>query len=183
MTRLIDLTGKGFGRLIVIKRNYPNGKKGQPMWLCSCDCGTEEIIVSGGNLRNGQTKSCGCLQKERTIESRRLPPGLASMRYLINSYKKSARIHKYEYNLTEEQFKILTRQDCYYCGAKPSGESNYRVYNGSYIYNGLDRIDNTKGYMIDNVVPCCKICNYAKKAKTLQEYKDWIKRSYNKIFG
>lgn len=62
MPKPIDLTGKKFGRLNVISR-AKNNKDGRTMWLCVCDCGNERII-SGKSLRNGHTKSCGCLNKE-----------------------------------------------------------------------------------------------------------------------
>lgn len=50
--------------------------------------------------------------------------------------------------------------------------------NGDYVYNGIDRVDNTKGYTIDNVVPCCGICNMAKGKLNQQEFQNWIKRVY-----
>ena len=66
MGKLIDLTGQRFGKLVVVKRaeNHvsPNGFQ-KVQWLCQCDCGNM-TIVSGGNLRNGTTKSCGCLKVE-----------------------------------------------------------------------------------------------------------------------
>lgn len=63
MPKLIDLTNKIFGKLIVIKRDTTNTKEGKPKWLCQCECGNI-ISVAGKDLRNGHTKSCGCLQKE-----------------------------------------------------------------------------------------------------------------------
>lgn len=64
MSRLIDLTGKRFGYLTVIKRVenniLPSGLK-EPMWLCECDCGNSSI-VRGAFLRSGHTGSCGCNQ-------------------------------------------------------------------------------------------------------------------------
>lgn len=62
MGNFIDLTGQKFGRLIVKKQTY-NDKCGNTRWLCGCDCG-KEVIVRGFSLREGHTKSCGCLQKE-----------------------------------------------------------------------------------------------------------------------
>lgn len=56
---LIDLTGKKFGRLVVIYREGYRKKRIQ--WLCKCDCGNN-IRVDGGHLRNGHTKSCGCIK-------------------------------------------------------------------------------------------------------------------------
>ncbi len=62
MSKVIDLIEQQFGRLIVLQR-ADNSKRGQSRWLCRCDCG-KKIIIQGGNLKNGHTKSCGCLRKE-----------------------------------------------------------------------------------------------------------------------
>lgn len=61
MSRIIDLTGKKFGRLTVIEKSEYNG--GYICWLCKCECGNT-TIVRGCNLKSGHTKSCGCLWKE-----------------------------------------------------------------------------------------------------------------------
>jgi len=62
MPNPIDLTGKRFGRFVVVRR-APNNKDGRTMWLCRCDCGNERIVL-GKCLRNGHTQSCGCLNKD-----------------------------------------------------------------------------------------------------------------------
>lgn len=67
MRPLIDLTGQRFGRLLVIKRVF-NQKKGT-YWLCQCDCGNYKEVY-GGDLKNGRTKSCGCLRKEILSEKK-----------------------------------------------------------------------------------------------------------------
>lgn len=59
-SKLIDLTDKKYGKLTVIKRVENKGE--MTMWLCKCSCDEQsEIIVSGGHLKSGHTKSCGCL--------------------------------------------------------------------------------------------------------------------------
>jgi len=63
MSKSIDLIGKKFSRLTVLKR-MDNNKHRQSTWLCRCDCGKETIII-GRNLKNGNTQSCGCFHKER----------------------------------------------------------------------------------------------------------------------
>lgn len=63
MPKLIDLTGKRFGKLIVLSRNKNNTKNNHPQWNCKCDCG-KEVVVQGGHLRSGHTQSCGCVQKK-----------------------------------------------------------------------------------------------------------------------
>lgn len=62
MAKCIDLTGKKFGRLTVIKR-VTNENNGKLRWLCMCECGNEKQI-RGGRLTSGATKSCGCLMRE-----------------------------------------------------------------------------------------------------------------------
>lgn len=60
---LIDETGNKYGKLMVLKRDFskPNSTK-KAYQLCQCDCGNT-TIVHGSKLRNGETKSCGCLRK------------------------------------------------------------------------------------------------------------------------
>lgn len=70
MGKLIDLTGRTFGRLTVIGRYPSNTSFGEPRWRCCCDCG-EATIVGGADLRNGNTKSCGCLRREVAAERAR----------------------------------------------------------------------------------------------------------------
>jgi len=62
MPKLIDLTGRKFGRLVVIKQ-VGKDKWGSYKWLCLCDCGNKTIIISYSLIKN-KTKSCGCLQKQ-----------------------------------------------------------------------------------------------------------------------
>lgn len=70
----IDLIEQKFGRLVIIKR-MDNDKWGHHRWLCRCVCGKEKII-NGGDLKSGNTKSCGCLRikhghnnREKTSET------------------------------------------------------------------------------------------------------------------
>jgi len=69
MSKRLDLVGQKFGRLTVVK--FSHVRDSRTYWLCKCDCGTE-VIVLGGSLRSGRTKSCGCYRKEKTIERHRL---------------------------------------------------------------------------------------------------------------
>lgn len=59
-----DILGIRFGRLVVTEKTSKRGIAGRNVyWKCLCDCGNTKII-SGNSLRNGMTKSCGCLQFE-----------------------------------------------------------------------------------------------------------------------
>lgn len=61
MSKLIDLTGKRFGRLLVVSRS--ENKSGTVAWKCKCDCGNETVVRSDC-LRIGKIQSCGCLRNE-----------------------------------------------------------------------------------------------------------------------
>lgn len=67
MSKIIDMTGKRYGKLTVLYRDGSDSR-GTAKWRCKCDCGNE-CVVLGKNLRNGNTQSCGCLQRERTGEA------------------------------------------------------------------------------------------------------------------
>lgn len=62
MSKLFDLTGMRFGRLVVLHRDF-ECKKDETRWICKCDCGAVKSI-NGISLKTGRTKSCGCLQAE-----------------------------------------------------------------------------------------------------------------------
>src|SRR6516162_999318 len=62
MGKLIDLTGKRFGRLLVLARADNRGRR--TMWRCRCVDG-EERIIDGNHLRRGYTRSCGCFNREQ----------------------------------------------------------------------------------------------------------------------
>lgn len=74
MGKLVNLSGKKFGRLTVKSRSI-NTKYGKAQWLCKCDCGGEKIVMSS-SLIIGFTSSCGCLKKE-SIKTRSITHGLS----------------------------------------------------------------------------------------------------------
>lgn len=65
-SRIINITGQKFGRLLVIGIN--GRKHGEALWKCKCDCGNY-VDVNGYALRNGITQSCGCLVKDKNIQT------------------------------------------------------------------------------------------------------------------
>ncbi len=67
MGKLIDLTGRTFGRLRVIHRTERGDNRGEAVWLCRCECGAEKPI-QGTTLSRGKAKSCGCLHRENAVQ-------------------------------------------------------------------------------------------------------------------
>lgn len=168
-----DLTGKCFGRLTVLAIDYYVAKYRKYYYICSCACG-KELTVSAPNLRSGNTISCGCFRKEINSKKQRKNPGEATFNAVFITYKNTAKRNKRVFDLTKEQFKTITSQKCSYCKRPPKTEQQNIYGNGSYIYNGIDRVDNNLGYVLTNIVPCCTICNRAKGNLTLGEFKNWI---------
>jgi hypothetical protein len=178
-----NLLNLRFNRLLIIKdlnekRNTDN------MWLCRCDCGNE-VSVRSSSLINGNTKSCGCLAKENCSKVRKLYGitlefGESSFNALYQNYEHGAKERNFIFELTKEQFREITQKNCYYCGIEPKQENYCKRgrCNGFYQYNGIDKIDSSMGYTLDNCVPCCFQCNRAKDTYTQEQFLQWIKRIY-----
>jgi hypothetical protein len=184
---IIDLTGERFGRLLVIKMAHRPGRRGSS-WLCKCDCGNE-IVVASRVLRSGDTKSCGCLQRDIARENAKknkgiknpnssVGEGIAALNGLFGAYRISAKNRELPFELNIEEFALLTKQNCYYCGCEPQQIFHRAKFCGDYIYNGVDRVDNNAGYVSKNVVPCCGLCNKTKFCMTREDFLFWIDRVY-----
>lgn len=85
MRKAVNMVGVRFGRWIVIGRSgthiTPNGKR-SATWLCRCDCGCERVVI-GSRLRSGHSLSCGCLQKEISIEANTKHGGYGTRLYTV----------------------------------------------------------------------------------------------------
>lgn len=185
-----NLVGEKFLRLTVINYSHhiykirkQDGRKYKvKYWRCLCICGNEKIVEQF-DLLSGDTRSCGCLFKEThtkivddNIPHNRLNPGEASFNALLASYKRNAKKRNREFLITKEQFKLLTSSNCHYCGAKPSRKYAASHSFGFYLYNGIDRRDNSIGYTKGNCVTCCGFCNKLKSnLLTQDEMRDIIK--------
>lgn len=86
--RYEDLTGKKFGRLIVLRRGedeiLSNGNR-QLRWRCRCDCGTERDLRAG-TLKSGSSLSCGCYKYEQLSENAKHGFGISNAEKIVNKY-------------------------------------------------------------------------------------------------
>ncbi len=103
-----------------------------------------------------------------------------NLKHLFKTYVRRARIKEIVFTITLDEFASLTKRRCYICGARPTSKykQNKSTRQKAYIYNGIDRIVNTRGYEPGNVAACCKLCNRAKQTLTLYQYLKYIQRCY-----
>ena len=170
MPKKNNLVNKRFERLIVLEF-YDTDKHGHRIWKCVCDCGNI-CYVSGYHLSSGHTRSCGCIRKELHM----LPNGEAALNKLLLHYKNNAKKRNLRFELSMDEFIKITKSDCHYCGDEPNREYKEKRNNGGYIYNGIDRVNNSLGYILDNCVPCCEVCNKAKRDLLYSEFIEWLDR-------
>jgi hypothetical protein len=84
--------------------------------------------------------------------------------------------------LSKEKFYELSTQPCYYCGKAPANVLVSKSVHDTFIYNGINRVDGRiKAYTIDNSVPACKACNYAKYGQTLDYFRELVIKVYNTL--
>jgi hypothetical protein len=169
-----DLIGRRFSKLTSIRMVGTKRYGGHPQaqWLCKCECGNE-LIVLRCRLITGDITSCGC---GKFGPKRGYGFGEAALGELMNAYRRGAKDRGLAWDLTRSDFERLTSLDCHYCGAAPAAVLRVSPTSGSYVFNGLDRVDNTLGYAAGNVVPCCKICNFAKRDMPYGDFLAWIGR-------
>lgn len=93
------------------------------------------------------------------------------MKSHFRRYRRDALRRGQFWDLEFDDYRDLVLQNCYICEAPPSNRNTLRSMNGSKSYktsdtvlltNGLDRVDNTRGYVVNNVAPCCARCNRRK---------------------
>lgn len=174
-TRLKNVIGQRFGRLIVLSRST-NPIYRQVFWICRCECGSV-VDVMAGNLSRGNTKSCGCLSNDIKRARATLLTFEACAKDRFIDYKKGAEQRKLSFLLSLEEFIKITSQNCHYCNLPPSQVIPSNRAKIVYFYSGIDRKDNSIGYEVDNCIPCCKQCNFAKSSRSYTEFISWLRRA------
>ena len=175
MKKFKDYSGVRSKKLLAV--SFHSRIKNKTLWLCKCDCGNE-IVIPIDAVNRGDRKSCGCLHVFPDNKN----PTLAPSNLLLRNYKKSSKERGIIFKLSHKEFISITQENCHYCGIEPRQQisdrkrSRLNPNNKPYIYNGVDRKNNALGYILSNCVPCCKICNRAKREMSYNEYKEYIER-------
>jgi hypothetical protein len=172
--------GKKFGKLTVIKDD--GIRKSNVIWLCKCECGGTKV-VSSYHLKSNSVRSCGCLRSgELKGGVRNLGEGVAIMNKIIGTYKDNAKKNNRDFTLSNEQCKTLFLDKCFYCDEPPKRTFVNKRTGDSFTYNGIDRSENSIGYILENSVSCCTECNIRKSSASKDEFLEWIKKIYEKHF-
>ena len=158
------IIGKKYGKLKVINKTIRDGRT---FYLCVCVCG-EEVLRTPRSLFETRTPNCGCSMKDVHKEFRK-GYGEASAHIVYLGYKSNASKRNRLFKLTEEEFKIISTQNCFYCGKEPSNRAQRGNSATPFIYN------------IKNSVACCKECNIAKNTMSIEEFKEKITNIYKRI--
>jgi hypothetical protein len=168
--KAIDVTGKRYGRLIVVERFVKEGKGTRKItaYRCLCDCGNE-TSADYSNLYTGTTKSCGCIRTE-VLKRRKKDDKAVRITEMLGYYKRNAKLRMVSWELERSDFEAIVRSSCKYCG-----------HHDPVRFVGVDRVDNSLGYTKENCVSCCRWCNWGKNERTLEEFEEWIRRLHAKL--
>lgn len=143
-------------------------------WECKCDCGNI-FVTTTKQIQKGVRKSCGCKSKSNRFKK-------MDSRYVIGNhkfghYKASASRRNIEWNLDFTLYCSIIYSRCHYCNSPTLTPVTLNSH--TLNVNGVDRKDSNIGYLAENVVPCCKICNRAKGDMLYEEFLNWIRRIKN----
>jgi hypothetical protein len=168
-----QMIGSRFTYLVVVRLHHKD-ENYRKFYLCRCDCGRRKV-VQATLLKTGNTKSCGCKKKELIgAASTKINGGPVSR--VLSMYWGRAKKWNREFTLSFDQFKQLILSPCEYCGIQWSNVYKDQNYPGGFRYNSIDRVDSSRGYTPDNVVPCCNMCNLAKRNWSRTRFLAWVKR-------
>ena len=182
MQRIPLEVGRTYNQLTVlaeVRLNvHPPEKKPRWTWfgVCRCSCGREKEIRSQ-TIRNGMSKSCGCLNYAVRVRD----PKVRTTEYVMRYSQSSAKKRGITFMLTFDDVHAVIYRNCHYCGIAPYRKSllqiSPRVFGDPLVpYNGMDRVDSDRGYTPENIVPCCTECNTAKLDKTHAQFVAYIQR-------
>jgi hypothetical protein len=183
MRKIFIKEGDKFGRLTVISSEPLKRRGYHDQYLCRCECGDEKYYINT-KLNMGYSTECrSCAYSRRPQSTTRL----SNLERAYNAFLYSSNSRSLEVNITIEEFAKLISGNCAYCGAQPTNikltdYSSNKIVKREQLYgNGIDRVDSSKGYVLENCVPCCINCNFAKRSLTKEEFIEHIIKIYNHL--
>lgn len=172
-------TTKKGTQIYVLVKDLPKYSQALVEYKCD-DCGKVkkvhyQTICGRKNSQYNKTKETLCSDCANHRMS-----GKANSNYKHGSkrfpeYRNNAKRRGISFCLTPEQFEDIIRRPCFYCGGFSS--DRFSKSRG----NGIDRVDSSKGYVLDNCVPCCSTCNFIKNNMPYKEFVSYITKIYQRI--
>ncbi|WP_419957985.1 HNH endonuclease signature motif containing protein [Psychrobacillus psychrotolerans] len=159
-----NLTGQIFTRLKVLRFAYRDKKRFY--YECECSCGTIDFY-RGDSLKDETTKSCGCLSKDNTGPNPKEDREIAVINKLYGVYRRAE-----NFDIEYARFVLTVKSPCEYCGGFDLKSDKYS--GKKFPMNGIDRTDSKGGYLLSNIVSCCKKCNYMKHSLSIEKFVTWI---------
>jgi hypothetical protein len=174
-TQLIE--GIQFGCYTIVGvREHIVRQRARKVVTVRCKCGYERSCTDLYLYKTVRPDESDCRGRHRFG---RLDNGLQALHALYCEYRANARRKAkisgqgIEFSLQEELFRNLVTLPCVYCGSD-SASKRLQPSGDEIRFTGIDRIDNSKPYDADNVVPCCKTCNRAKSDLSVSQFLKWI---------
>ena len=172
-----DIEGKTFNNIKVLKYSHKEGYRKMFEVLC-LRCNTTSFMRMDRFTGKHKLECCSNCRQEHAIQkSKERATTDTVINTLMYSYKCNADSRNLPFKLTREEFKKIIEQNCYYCNSVPIVSKTSISINKTdklFKHNGIDKIDNTKGYIKNNIVPCCSICNVMKNNLSIEEFKTHI---------
>jgi len=150
---------------VILEKSPLKKQRSNCYYLIKCKICGELSHKNSSKLVDKKYKSCGCVTKRDA--------GFSSANDIFGGYIRNSKKRKIPFEILFEEFFELSQQECFYCGEKPRSISKISK-NGEFFYNGIDRIDNSKGYIKENIKPCCGICNRMKWDMKFKDFKEKI---------
>lgn len=170
-----DITGLKINYLEVLRYVGKNKYK-NCLYECSCKCG-KMVIAEKSDIEKQRIKSCGCLKIERSKE-RIYSIEESLVRQVYRDYMAQARTRSRFFDLPFNFFMNKVLANCEYCDRVPSNLKKRVKDDTQLLYSGIDRVDNDKGYTIDNCKTACYDCNQGKHTLTEKAFYLWVERTY-----
>jgi 5-methylcytosine-specific restriction endonuclease McrA len=200
MPRTRDYTGETHNDFLFIEATAERTKGRTVIWKVKCTRCDTICTTNIHSINHSNANACGCraryedtdpvliyednfvtVHRTSTKVETSVDP-MVSWNMLKDRIRRGGKIRGIGFELTKEDVKFLGTKDCHYCGAPPSNlyRKNHKGGRRNHVvrYSGIDRVDSSKGYALDNVVPCCKHCNWAKGSRTQEEFLGWIRSVY-----
>lgn len=161
---------------INVEKSNKNNRRTYYDVICK-NCGSHLVLRWDSIISDTKNGRCSKCQGNNIIPSKS-----AVINVAYNRCKQNAISRNFNFSLSKDEFIKLTQGNCHYCGTQPIEIQSLKRYNktGIPIYmNGIDRIDSSKGYSIDNCVSCCEICNRMKLNYNIDFFHQHVEKIYN----